>query len=209
MRITPLNSFLPIVLLLALSACSTGGEERSTDDGFGTDLLNEQTSDYQRAILIDGVVDAAEYESALLAYRDCVEDVGGIPGPIEELGNNQKGFSFEVSTNDEAALQEIEARVFECESELFALVGQAWAEQNLLGEAERDSLKPAVIECLNSAGVPVAESDAFEDIVVQVNEALLAGEASSQSAINDCLSEYAAFFQTPRDVENAHEHEEE
>lgn len=194
-------------MLVATSACTVGDDGLANVNTPRPELLAQETSEYQRGILSDAVVTAGEYESALFAFRDCATDVGATPGPIEELANNQRGFSFEIASSDPARVQEIEAAVFECEGEYFALIGQVWAEQNILDDSQREVLKPQVVSCLQLAGVRVEESDSFEELVVAVNEALLTEDSALAVEVNECLREYAAYFQTTQGDDDG-EHEE-
>lgn len=107
-------------------------EERlaEPDGGRTLDALLQDASEFERAILVDGVVTAAEYERALLEWRNCVAAAGAQPGDIYPIGDNQLTFDYEITAATDEARGELEVAAETCLPDYFDAVGTWWVEQD-------------------------------------------------------------------------------
>lgn len=191
MKIRSAPGFAITVLAAGLlTACST--QPVATHDKLDLTQLLDDSSEFQRDILTDGDVTAAEYERALLAHSDCVADAGAVPGEIYEIGNGELTFDYEVfAANDDARI-EIETRAEKCRPEYFEQVGLLWAYQQLLTPAERDHARPKVLACLAKTGLTKLPDDAdLETVVSAIRDD---GEVSEEEQA--CINSNVAFFST-------------
>lgn len=92
--------------------------------------LLQEASTYEREILGDGVVTAAEYEQALLDWRDCVRAAGAEPSEIYAIGDNQLTFDYDITAATNEARIELEAEAETCLPEYFDEVASWWVEQD-------------------------------------------------------------------------------
>lgn len=151
--------------------------------------LAAQTSAFQAAILKDGKVSAAEYESAALAHRACVEDAGGVVGELTAVGDNELGFTFTIEAATEEAARAMEREAEGCLGEYFDIVGRVWAYQQLISPEQRDALRPEVATCLRSVGIDLPDS--FTS--TQLTDHLSAHEGAVGD-IKPCMEKYPEFF---------------
>lgn len=93
------------------------------------DALLQDASDYEREILVDGVVTFAEYEQALLDWRGCVAAAGAEPGEIYPIGENELTFDYEFTAANDAARVELEDSAETCLPDYFNNVAAWWVEQ--------------------------------------------------------------------------------
>ncbi|MEV4688226.1 hypothetical protein [Microbacterium sp. LWH3-1.2] len=107
-------------------------EERLAGPGSGRtlDVLLQDASEYQRAILSDGVVSTTEYEQALLDWRDCVTTAGAQPSAIYAIRDNQRTFDYEITAPTDEARVGLEVTAESCLPEYFESVGAWWVEQD-------------------------------------------------------------------------------
>ncbi len=153
--------------------------------------LAASTSQFQKEILTDGVVTPAEYESALLAHRQCVTEAGADAGQLYEIGNNELTFDYEVVADSDEAVNEINTLADECMNLYRRDVGAVWAQQQLLTPQEREDLRPKVIRCLQAAGFDVAADADFDEIIAAIYQD--GGIEASQ----ECFQKYPGFFAVP------------
>ncbi|MFK4806164.1 hypothetical protein ACI3KX_09865 [Microbacterium sp. ZW CA_36] len=179
-------------LLMALALASCAPQAEPVQETLDLDLLLERTSEYQKPIIADGTVTAAEYERALLAQRDCVLEAGAQPGEIYEIGNNELTFDYTVEAANDAARLEVESRTESCIPDYFSEVAALWAYQQLLTPAERDKEQPLVLACLEKADVTGLGADAD---MSEIAAAMLADEEIS-AAEQACIDGHRAFFST-------------
>lgn len=105
-------------------------EGRLGDTGRTLDVLLRDASDYEREILSDGVVTTAEYEQALLDWRDCVTAAGAQPSEIYAIGDNELTFDYEITAASDDARVQLEVEAEACLPEYFNAVGIWWVEQD-------------------------------------------------------------------------------
>jgi hypothetical protein len=169
-----------------LASCTQVDEATQID----FDALLQGTSAYQREILQDRVVDADEYEKAVLATWDCLQAEGFEPDE-PRWTHGQLIFDTALEAPDEAALEEMNERLdlayTTCEAEYVDSVAQAWAFQLVLSPDEREKVRPNVIECLGRAGISVP-SDASDE---ELFEKLVPDNTDQWS---DCAEEYPGYF---------------
>ncbi|MDR0504981.1 MAG: hypothetical protein LBG70_04140 [Bifidobacteriaceae bacterium] len=159
------------------------------------DSIKATTSAFQAAILADGVVTNAEYESAVMANWQCVKDAGFEPDEPQWNGNNFEFGITVISQNEEAA--EVNSTkqlaVWErCNTEYTNDVGDVWASQAVLSDSERDKMRPDVVACLRNHGLELPEDSDYAEI----GAALATLDQSGQTAAMECMQQYEEFFRT-------------
>ena len=151
---------LAVWIVAALSSCS------SAQDGFSV------TNGLQVEILADGVITASEYERAVLATQECVEQVGWKTDDLE-LGIDGFTLSFAVVwTTDKDALREAQLS-FEadeaftrCAGDYLDQVEVAYIESQAPTGSERVEKERGLVSCLVAAGirdVPIGVTE--EDLI--------------------------------------------
>ena len=182
-----------IVAATALFGCSSPvGEKHSM-------AFDQPTSEYQNKMLEDGQISAAEYEKSFLDYRDCVIAVGADPGETVDLGNQLKGFEYELNAADDEELAALETKADKCLTEYYDVVSQSWANQHLATDEEREALRPKVISCLREKGFALTDNSSSEQI------AALPIDESNAAGFNACSRQYPEFF-TVLPNKDEHEH---
>lgn len=99
-------------------------------NGRTLDVLLQDASEYERAILSDGVVSSAEYGQALLDWRDCVTTAGAQPSEIYATGDNQLTFDYEITAPTDEARVGLEVAAETCLPAYFDSVAAWWVEQD-------------------------------------------------------------------------------
>lgn len=72
----------------------------------------------------------AEYEQALLDWRDCVTAAGAQPSEIYAIGDNELTFDYEITAASDDARVQLEVEAEACLPEYFNAVGIWWVEQD-------------------------------------------------------------------------------
>lgn len=117
------------------------------------------SSAFQRALLSDGVLTYAEYETAVLATVQCLRDRGvSIVTEPHAAPGNVIAFEFGGSTqfSGEASDRENEeARLAyeDCYHEHQDVVDLAWARQNQVDQRTLEGARAALRRCLHEAGI--------------------------------------------------------
>jgi len=181
------SSLALFVGVLFLTSCSSAESPTETAP-LDVQKIAADASEYQAQLLEDGVVSPEEYEQATLAHRQCVAESGAKPGEIYTILDNQLTFDWEVEAPDTAAVEKISAVADACFTEFKDAVGAVWAEQNLLSPAEREALKPQVIECLNADGFEIADDASYDEIVGAVS-----GRTSDKVG-SACVEQFGSYF---------------
>jgi hypothetical protein len=144
-------------LLLILSSCATTTEGSEAD--FGAYLAS--ASEYQEDILADGVVTAGEYEGAILATKQCIEDVTDGRIEVSEPFPSPDGVGIELelgwrtgdTDDEEERISEIAREAsFSCSDEYSTYVDQAYRDTHKLSAADIDRDLAAFADCLHFAG---------------------------------------------------------
>ncbi|GAA5210383.1 hypothetical protein [Microbacterium kyungheense] len=133
------RSWVRTTTLLGVASVLTiaiGGWVASRDSVTGSgsgrtlDALLQHASEYERAILMDGVVTPAEYARALIDWRDCVSSAGAQPSEIYPIADNQLTFDYEITAATDEARVGLEVTAETCLPEYFDAVGAWWVEQD-------------------------------------------------------------------------------
>jgi hypothetical protein len=157
---------MALVVLVLAAAC--GGDE--DDGGARADIVEfaGTTSEYQRAILEDGVVEFEEYEAAVLETIRCIEDAGFEITGGPELRGGQFHYSWGSpgsSDPDGSRGREVGTR---CAGEYSSDVQKAWLTQNMPSEEEQQRIHSEAArlfrECLADAGWPVDQETRAEEL---------------------------------------------
>ncbi|MGN8553446.1 UNVERIFIED_CONTAM: hypothetical protein OHV15_12770 [Microbacterium sp. SLM126] len=188
------------ILAVLLAGCAAQGTD-SAHDTLDLDALLEETTDFQREIVEDGVVTAAEFERALLARRECVADVGATPGDIYTGSNGELTFDYDITAESDDEALAIQRDADACLQDYFADVGTVWAYQRLLSPAEREEMRPRALACLDAAGL----TELPEEATLAEMAAAIRDDGEISPAERDCLVEYGSLFTTyVEDPEPAH-----
>lgn len=188
-RRLPLDVSAALVAIALLAACASqgGGSVFSPEEIAAAPA-------FQRAILEDDEVTWSEYESAVIAERDCLQASGYSPGPLEREGS-QLGFVTEVDYTDvadpEAADREFMQTADACREEYTSLVGIAWGEGLVVADPrERESLLQGMVSCLRESGVIVPHGAVLQDVVDLVSDP----QVELSDAQRGCLEQYDRIF---------------
>lgn len=187
-----------LALYAALVLTFAGCAKSAADDLFTSEQI-AQMPEFQRNILDDGVVTYAEYESAIIAQRSCMEEAGYSPNEIEEIpGTGQIGFTVEADYSDAAdpaaADAEFLAAGKQCYDDYSVFVATAWAESLVVKDpAEYERLRAQFVSCLKDAGLDVSADDDLETLMsaVWANDS---EDVSMREAINQCEDDAGRLF---------------
>jgi hypothetical protein len=179
------------MLAAILVGCAAQGAD-GAHDKLNLDALLEETTDFQREIVEDGVVTAAEFERALLARRECVADAGATPGDIYAGSNGELTFDYDITAESEEEARIVQRDADACLQDYFADVGTVWAYQRLLSPAEREAMRPRAVACLDAAGL----TELPEEATLAEMAAAIQADGEISQAERDCLVEYGSLFAT-------------
>ncbi len=128
-------------------------------------------TDFQRAIIEDGVVTFAEYESAMYAVMACVEAHGIeiVGGLTADPSGKQLGFATRLGMDFEEA-RENGRKTQQCHNQYAGVVTMLWAFQNQPTEQQRQEARAALDACLREAGAPLPEDPAPQDFFGLVHD---------------------------------------
>ncbi|MCL2454028.1 MAG: hypothetical protein FWD18_01810 [Micrococcales bacterium] len=187
-------ALVPVALVASLGGCS--------HDGASGPLFSDEDiaamPEFQRNILEDGVVTYAEYESAVIAQRSCLEEAGYSPGEIEDIGGGQIGFIVEVDYSHEPDPAAADALFLatdrHCNEEYLFYVGTAWAESQVITDpAERERLRAQFASCLKDAGLRVSADDDVEALLEAVRKNLHS-DIPTLEAVSRCEHDASRLF---------------
>ncbi len=187
---------LPFMRCIALAAVALSAASCSSaaDAPLYTAQELADAPAFQRDIIADGEVTWAEYESAVIAQRDCLVAAGYQPGEIVRQGS-RLDFVTDVDytglADPEAANAAFEETFVDCEREYADMVGTMWAEGLVVDDAdERERLVQGLIACLANGGLDVDPAATLDDVVVLLSDATL----EMTPAISSCLTEHDRLF---------------
>lgn len=186
MRSRPFVTMPVVVLALALSACAAdpNGSTRKLD----VSALAEETSAFQAAILADGVVDPSEYERAILAHRQCVQEAGAKVGDLYLIRGNQTTFDWEVEAPTQSEVDAINSNADACLGEYRDTVALVWAEQAVLTPREKERIQPKVVESLQQANVRIDKDATFDEVIAAIRA------LEDHSVISQCVEKFPEYF---------------
>jgi hypothetical protein len=141
--------------------------------------LRSAASPAQWALLEDGALTFAEYESATFSTISCLEE-GGIqvihvePAAVRSLESQQPGprltkrgrYEFIVKIPAGQDLQAQTRNETRCREEFSSLVDLLWAEHLTPTEEELQALRDAVADCLRQQGEQIRENPTDADLGV-------------------------------------------
>lgn len=198
---------LAVVLAMVTVACDPAGVGSSVDPGTSTSVstagppgselsYGEQfaerltailatTSDFQRSLLEDGVVTAAEHERAQLAYIACIEDAGVTIVQLERAPSGLISLMSVGGTESADALDDVDAVVSECDEEYYSNIDDAY--RVTLNPDDTDSAQLArIIDCAQAQGLSVgSDFSDFSDLL----DAAEAISAEAKAIVIDCNSQ--------------------
>ena len=134
------------------------------------DMLVPDTSAFQRDLIADGVVSRAEYEQAVFAAVQCLQQRAlDVTDPIPSPNGITPEFNI-ISEGEitPAVDAHIEKSYNECAAEYLEDVEIVYVEQNILTGAERQAMLGAFAGCLTDAGVEGVTSGMGSDQLVDL-----------------------------------------
>ena len=149
---------LIVPISIGLAACAPTPPTAIPDSLRG---YYESANEYQRKILSDGVVTLGEYEGALLATKQCIEERTDGLVEVTDPFPSQDGVGLELNlilpTGETLAEEEKISDVardaaFTCSDEYADYVEGAYLETHALSEAEIQEDLAALAGCLQDAG---------------------------------------------------------
>ena len=187
-----MRSHLSLVVVAVVLACTLTGcvvvDDAERTSKLDVNALAKQTSAFQAEILADGVVDATEYERAILAHRQCVQEAGATVGDLYSIRGNQLTFDWEVEAPTASEMDSINSDADACLAEYRDTVALVWAEQSVLTPREKEQIQPKVVECLQQANVRVATGATFAEVIAAVRA------VEDQSAVSLCVEKFPEYF---------------
>lgn len=184
------TTFRMVLIVLASTALGSCGSGETSSRTIDVSSLAAKTTLFQREILQDGAVTRSEYEKAILAQRQCSERIGGIPGPVKEIGNHQLGYEVEFESSTEDELKKLQTANSQCHADFSKEVIEVWVYQQILSPQEIEKQLPAVTRCLKNQGVEIPSSTSREDILS------LASHKDNIDAYLKCAEDFPGFFDT-------------
>lgn len=162
-----------VAAILTVSAC--GGQSPSVDSP--ADAVPEGLSDYQSAILADGVVDYAEYERSNLALVECLNSAGfDTIGPLE---SPQEGFLIVNIVPSEVtpdALDQADVAYRACDQQYSESVFRIYQQQHVPTGSEIVEQARELTDCLVNAGL---EGLSDEPTVRELSDRLYVGDGDA------------------------------
>jgi hypothetical protein len=114
-------------------------------------------SDFQRALLADGVLTLAEYEQAILAFRECAVGLGY--QLREWMPRHDRGYSvsatYRLPEGQKESLETAQSRTAQlqrCHREYLEAVGYVWIKEHHPSESEFQQAREALGACLREQG---------------------------------------------------------
>jgi len=183
---------------MVLAACSPADRGESVDASTAPlkpQIIGMHTrataagSDFQAALLADGVVDYAEYEEAVLATIGCLRDQGlQVFGPTL-LSSGLLDFSYGgAPTREESDRQGAIGN--ECEEKYLFYVGMAYGMTIAPSSQERADRLVSYAQCLRDEGFDVAQTftaSDLDEISLESGEFACATEFSDTMVVSEHL----------------------
>jgi len=168
--------FATAVLIAACSDASGGAQPESHAE-FTLGLVNG-ASDYQVAILEDGVVTASEYERSILDTLQCIRQ-NGVDAVGPELDPVTGQFTYLVRASETGATNERIAA--SCVAEHSDLVERAFLYSvPIASESEREQLIDATVACLADLGYDISRAPTDSEL----DAVLLSGDDNAIACLN-------------------------
>ncbi|MGK2964038.1 MAG: hypothetical protein ACSLFM_00350 [Tepidiformaceae bacterium] len=119
-------------------------------------------SDSQRALLADGELSFADYESSVLLFAQCVQEAGirFDNAPVYNKGNRRFEYTIQLGASD-AAAQESDAVVNKCFVAHLVSIQSLWNRLNQPTESDLIEANEAWMACLEEQGLDTAEVPAW------------------------------------------------
>lgn len=159
-----------VVAILVVSGCGS----RSSSADSPTGAVPEGLSDYQSAILADGVVDYAEYEQSNYALVECLNSAGF--DTIGPLRSPQEGFlivNIVPSDDTPEALDQADTAYEACDQQYSGFVFWTYQQQLIPTGSEVAEQARELTECLVDAGL---EGLSDEPTVRELSDRLYVGD---------------------------------
>jgi hypothetical protein len=147
-----------VALTASLTACR-GAEQRGELPEYVSSEL-ETASQFERAIISDGEVTAAEYERAVLATLSCMDEHG--LSHSEAIFNDQASrWDYQIGPWTEEEDAENYALFLDCWENHEQGVESVWVNQNAPSEANLQQIREAILMCLREHGLQADDYPTF------------------------------------------------
>ena len=146
-------AFIAVVSAFLWSSCSDDPNEGKPIPPQELQAILSVTSDFQKALVVDGVLTFVEYESGVLSYIDCMEKAG-FPLESLELGARQQ-YVYTIHGPRDEGLERGRAIHDQCHRTYLREIGRLWAFLNRPTEAEVQAARGALADCLREQGAEV------------------------------------------------------
>jgi hypothetical protein len=135
-----------------------------------------------------------EYESAVEAARQCVQDAGvEVSEPYDAMGGTLLTFSYETPS-DPDALADVRATYDRCYAKHQEEADAVWFNQSIPTGAERTKRFSQLVSCLESVGVTgVTEDLILEDVARNITEQV-DGDDDAMSAALWCVDDHRVLY---------------
>lgn len=146
-------------------ACDRGASSMDSSD-LPHYVLTEMkdASEFEREILLDGIVTAAEYQQAVFATLQCAEEhgIGHTEPQLSHDGRRAPRYEFTVGPWPEEEDEKYTKLYKACVDEFLYGVLAAWMQQEGPSESQMAKGKDEVVVCMNEHGLQFPDFAAFE-----------------------------------------------
>jgi hypothetical protein len=147
-----------VVLAVSLIACR-GAELRGELPEYVSSEL-ESASEFEREIIGDGKVTAAEYERAVFATLSCLDD-HGLPHSEAIFNDEASRWDYQIGPWTEEEDAENYALFLDCWENHEQGVESVWVNQNAPSEANLQQIREAILMCLREHGLQADDYPTF------------------------------------------------
>ncbi len=159
----------------------------------------------QREYFADDTITFAEYRDAVERDAQCLSDSGYYDVSAVTIGSDgTAGFDATYDAHGGPGVDEtlLDTIYSDCAHRFVQVTGMVWSLLNVPSIEEKSALRPALIACLNSAGLSVAQDASAGDVIDALNDAAVAPNqvpppGVDEKAIASCVDEYSRFFVVP------------
>lgn len=178
-----------LVLAAALAGCSSGTPAKPTTSpdvvvAAMADAKAGGANPAQLALFADGVIDYADYESAINAFFSCAKDAGftvNTGGTTISQGVTLLNYTVDVPSGNDKDLADA------CYNKSFKFVDMYWQTDSPDAVAYSDrrakALKPQLQDCLKGYNVDFPDDASFDELVDYSNKHL--AEIETENCMDD------------------------
>lgn len=164
------------VALLLLACGGDGGDTGELPAHVAA--VFDTAGEFQQEILADGLVEPGEYEKAVLAALQCLDQAGIPHGEpvLTSKGARAPKWRFIVGPYPPGS----ESTAEECQTTYLNAVAAVWSAQEAPSEEELQAVRDEAVRCARERGI---EATDYETMIAQI-DAMPEGEAD---AVSECI----------------------